>query len=70
MKGVAKLASIYIQPPDELEEDNNVNISNLHATLTSAIQQMNYVLGNIDTDNFTEDIANAIENLTKENENG
>ena len=62
------MASIYIKPPEELEEDNNVNISNIHATLTSAIQQMNYVLGNIDTDNFTEDIANAIESITKENE--
>jgi hypothetical protein len=31
---------------------------------------MNYVLGNIDTDNFTEDIAEVIDNLTKENENG
>lgn len=68
MKGDQKLASIYIQLPDELEEDQNVNISNLHATLTNAIQQMNYVLGNIDTDNFTEDIAEAIDNLTKENE--
>ena len=62
------MASIYIDLPDELEEDQAVNISNLHATLTNCIKQLNYVMGNIDTDNFTEDIAEAIESITKENE--
>ena len=62
------MASIYIDLPDELEDDNNVNISNLHSTVTNMAKQLNYVLGNIDTDNLTEDIADVIENLIKEGE--
>ena len=60
-----KLASIYIDLPDELEEDNNVNISNLHRTVTNMAKQLNYVMGNIDTDNFTEEVADAIDSITK-----
>ena len=65
MKGVVKLASIYIDLPDELEEDNNVNIANLHRTVTNMAKQLNYVMGNIDTDNMTEEIANAISSITE-----
>ena len=60
-----KLASIYIDLPDELEEDNNVNIANLHRTVTNMAKQLNYVMGNIDTDNMTEDVANAISSITE-----
>ena len=60
-----KLASIFLDLPDELEEDNNVNISNLHRTVTNMAKQLNYVMGNIDTDNFTEEVADAIDSLTK-----
>lgn len=60
-----KLASIYIDLPDELEEDNNVNIANLHRTVTNMAKQLNYVMGNIDTDNMTEEIADAISSLTE-----
>ena len=60
-----KLASIYIDLPDELEDDNNVNIANLHRTVTNMAKQLNYVMGNIDTDNMTEDIANAISSITE-----
>ena len=60
-----KLASIYIDLPDELEEDNNVNIANLHRTVTNMAKQLNYVMGNIDTDNMTEEIADAISSITE-----
>ena len=60
-----KLASIYIDLPDELEDDNNVNIANLHRTVTNMAKQLNYVMGNIDTDNMTEEIADAISSLTE-----
>ena len=65
MKGVVKLASIYINLPDELEDDNNVNIANLHRTVTNMAKQLNYVMGNIDTDNMTEEIADAISSITE-----
>ena len=60
-----KLASIYIDLPDELEDDNNVNIANLHRTVTNMAKQLNYVMGNIDTDNMTEEIADAISSITE-----
>ena len=60
-----KLASIYIDLPDELEDDNNVNIANLHRTVTNMAKQLNYVMGNIDTDNMTEDVADAISSITE-----
>ena len=60
-----KLASIYIDLPDELEDDNNVNITNLHRTVTNMAKQLNYVMGNIDTDNMTEEIADAISSITE-----
>ena len=59
------MASIYIDLPDELEEDNNVNIANLHRTVTNMAKQLNYVMGNIDTDNMTEEIADAISSITE-----
>ena len=59
------MASIYIDLPDELEDDNNVNIANLHRTVTNMAKQLNYVMGNIDTDNMTEEIANAISSITE-----
>ena len=59
------MASIFLDLPDELEEDNNVNISNLHRTVTNMAKQLNYVMGNIDTDNFTEEVADAIDSITK-----
>ena len=68
MKGEARMANFYIDPPDELENDVGVDIANLHRVVTQLTNQLNYALGNIDTDNFTEDIANIIDNLTKENE--
>ena len=65
MKGVVKLANFFVDPPDELEDDNNVNISNLHRSVTNLTKQLNYVLGNIDTDSMTEDVADAINGITK-----
>ena len=65
MKGVVKLANFYVDPPDELEDDNNVNISNLHRTVTNLIKQLNYGMINIDTDNFSEEIADAINDMLK-----
>ena len=59
------MASIYLDLPDELEEDNNVNIANLHRTVTNMAKQLNYVMGNIDTDNMTEEIADAISSITE-----
>ena len=59
------MASIYLDLPDELEDDNNVNIANLHRTVTNMAKQLNYVMGNIDTDNMTEEIANAISSITE-----
>ena len=59
------MASIFLDLPDELEEDNNVNIYNLHRTVTNMAKQLNYVMGNIDTDNFTEEVADAIDSITK-----
>ena len=54
------MANIFINPPDELEDDNNVNISNLHATLTSVINTINYALSSIDDENLTEELLNKI----------
>lgn len=59
------MANIYIDLPDELEDDNNVNIANLHRTVTNMAKQLNYVMGNIDTDNMTEEIADAISSITE-----
>jgi phosphate uptake regulator len=64
------MASIYIDPPDELEDDNEVNIANIHRSVVNMAKQLNYALNNMDTDNFTEDIAEIIDNLTKEGEEG
>lgn len=54
------MATIHINLPDDLEEDNNVNISNLHRTLTNLINKVNYGFKNIDEDNMTEDVAEKI----------
>ena len=59
------MANFYVDPPDELEDDNNVNISNLHRCMTNIVKQLNYGMINIDTDNFTEEIADAIEGIVK-----
>lgn len=59
------MANFYVDPPDELEDDNNVNISNLHRTVTNLIKQLNYGMINIDTDNFSEEIADAINDMLK-----
>ena len=59
------MANFYVDPPDELEDDNNVNISNLHRTVTNLIKQLNFGMINIDTDNFSEEIADAINDLLK-----
>lgn len=59
------MASIFINPPDELEEDNNVNIANLHRFANNLAKQLNFVMGNIDTDNMTEEVADAISSITK-----
>ena len=63
-----KLANFYVNPPDELEDDNNVNISNLHSCVTNLIKQLNYGMGNIDTDNLTDDLVQIIENMQKGDE--
>ena len=59
------MATIHLNLPDELEEEQNVNVVNLHTTLTSAIKQLNYVLGNIDTQNMTEDLAKILDDLSE-----
>lgn len=59
------MATIHLNLPDELEEEQNVNVVNLHSTLTSAIKQLNYVLGNIDTQNMTEDLAKILDDLSE-----
>ena len=59
------MASFYVNFPDELEDDDKVNISNLHATVTHLIKALNYGLGNLDAENFSDDIADAIENISK-----
>lgn len=59
------MANFYVDPPDELEDDNNVNISNLHRCMTNIVKQLNYGMINIDTDNFTEEVADAIDSIVK-----
>lgn len=54
------MANIHIKPPEDLEDDMNLNINNLHATVTNMAQQLNYVLGNIDDDNVTEEFLESL----------
>lgn len=62
------MANFYIDPPDELEDDMNVNISNIHSFLTRLATALNFGMGNIDTDNFTEEIADKINDLMEGDE--
>lgn len=59
------MANFYVDLPDELEDDNNVNISNLHRSVTHLIKTLNYTLGNIDSDNMTEEVADIINKLAE-----
>jgi len=59
------LANFFVNLPDELEDDDKVNISNLHTTVTNLIKALNYGLGNLDAENFSDDIAEIIENMSK-----
>lgn len=63
------MATIKFDPPDELEGDSNLDIENLHTAVNSIVSKLNYVMGNIDTENMTEDVANIIDNLSEENNN-
>ena len=54
------MANIYINPPDELEDDDKVNISNLHATVTSMANILNYAMSSIDDENLTEELLSKI----------
>ena len=54
------MANIYINPPDELEDDDKVNISNLHATVTSMSNMLNYAMSSIDDENLTEELLSKI----------
>ena len=60
------MANIHINPPEELEEDPNVNINNIHTAVTNMAKQLNYVLGNIDDENVTEEFLESINNNGEE----
>ena len=59
-----------ISLPDELTGDTAVDIQALHTCISNAVNNLNYVLANIDQENMTEDVAVAINNITGGNDNG
>lgn len=54
------MANIFINPPDELEDETNPNIVNLHTTVTTMVNTLNYALSSIDDENLTEELLNKI----------
>lgn len=54
------MANIFINPPDELEDEQNPNVVNLHTTVTTMVNTLNYALSSIDDENLTEELLNKI----------